>query len=126
MLRRPALWATLALCLVLGGCTPAARSAPPERGAERSSRAPAAQLAQLTSGQGAPVAQFLVEPDDGRAALEHAIGGAQRTIDLVVYLLSDRQIVAALKAAQSRGVRVRVMLEEHPYGEGPGNGAVAQ
>ncbi len=123
MLRRPALWAALALCLVLGGCTPAARSALPEGGAERSSRAPAAQL---TSVQGAAVAQLLVEPDDGRAALERAIAGAQRTVDLVVYLLSDRQIIAALKAAQSRGVRVRVMLEEHPYGEGPGNGAVAR
>jgi phosphatidylserine/phosphatidylglycerophosphate/cardiolipin synthase-like enzyme len=123
MLRRLALWAALALWLVLGGCTPAARSAPPERGAERSSRAPAAPLPSV---QGAPVAQILVEPDDGRAAIVGAISGAQRTVDLVVYLLSDRQIIAALKAAQARGLRVRVMLEEHPYGEGPGNGAVAQ
>jgi phosphatidylserine/phosphatidylglycerophosphate/cardiolipin synthase-like enzyme len=72
------------------------------------------------------VAGLLVEPDEGRDAIERAINGAQRSVDLVVYLLSDRQTVAALKAVQGRGVQVRVMLEEHPYGGGPGNGAVAQ
>jgi cardiolipin synthase len=122
--------------LAVVGCTSTPRQPAPEptptvrpartgheRGAERPSRSNAAAHAPV---QGEPAAGLLVESDEGRAALDQAINGAQRTVDLVVYLLSDRQTIAALKAAQARGVRVRVMLEEHPYGGGPGNGAVAQ
>jgi len=43
-----------------------------------------------------------------------------------MYLLSDRDVNRALEEAQRRGVRVRVMLEEHPYGSGPGNGSIHQ
>ncbi len=43
-----------------------------------------------------------------------------------MYLLSDRSIVAALESAAKRGVHVRVMFEEHPYGNGPGNGSYFQ
>ena len=42
-----------------------------------------------------------------------------------MYLLSDRDVVSALEASRTRGVRVRVMLEENPYGTGPGNQAVS-
>ena len=43
-----------------------------------------------------------------------------------MYLFSDRPIEAALEAAINRGVRVRVMFEEHPFGSGPGNAAYFQ
>jgi phosphatidylserine/phosphatidylglycerophosphate/cardiolipin synthase-like enzyme len=43
-----------------------------------------------------------------------------------MYLLSDRDVETALEGARRRGVRVRVMLEEHPYGTGPGNGTAAE
>ncbi|HLH25796.1 MAG TPA: phospholipase D-like domain-containing protein [Chloroflexota bacterium] len=134
-------WLALGLALVVAlgtaGCsggspqpapapTPTVRPARTgqERGAERPSRASASSRSRRVQGESVP--GLLVEPDEGRTAIERAINGAQQSVDLVIYLLSDRQTIAALKAAQARGVRVRVMLEEHPYGGGPGNGAVAQ
>lgn len=66
-----------------------------------------------------------IEPDDGVRPVLQFIGAARQTLDVAVYLLSDREIMAALQAAVGRGVRVRVLMEEHPYGTGPGNGTAA-
>lgn len=63
-----------------------------------------------------------IEPDDGRKPVLDELSNAKRSITLEVYLLSDRQIIDALKQAQGRGVKVQVMLEQHPYG-GAGNTA---
>lgn len=52
-----------------------------------------------------------------------ALESAKQSIDLVVYLLSDDRVVAALRRAKERGVAVRVLLEEHPYGGSAGNRA---
>lgn len=66
-----------------------------------------------------PVATgVFVQPDDGRDPVLEEFTRAGCTIDLSVYLLSDDEIIAALEAAADRGVRVRVMLEEHPFGGG--------
>ena len=67
--------------------------------------------------------KLFVEPDDGNGPVVSAIGGAKSTVEMKMYLISEREVVDALKAAQARGVKVRVMLEEHPYGEGVGNDA---
>jgi cardiolipin synthase len=64
---------------------------------------------------------LFVEPDDGSGPVLEAIRGAQRSLDVVTYLLTDRSIIDALIAANRRGVVVRVMLERDPYGSGPGN-----
>jgi cardiolipin synthase A/B len=66
---------------------------------------------------------LFIEPDDGAEPVLEAIRGARRSLDLVVYLLSDRSVIEELIAAHRRGVAVRVMLEKDPYGSGPGNGA---
>lgn len=58
------------------------------------------------------------EPQDGRQPLLSAIGKANREILVEVYLLSDKQILQALESANDRGVAVRVLLEEHPFGGG--------
>lgn len=50
-----------------------------------------------------------------------ALNGAQKSIRMEMYLLSDREIIDALKAARGRGVEVRVLLEAQPSGGGPGN-----
>jgi cardiolipin synthase len=62
------------------------------------------------------VVGIFVEPDDGRAPILTELAAAERTIDLAVYLLSDQEIINALIDAEARGVRVRVILEEHPFG----------
>lgn len=44
------------------------------------------------------------------------IVAARATITLEVYLLSDEETIAALETARRRGVEVRVILEEQPFG----------
>lgn len=63
---------------------------------------------------------LFVEPDDGRAPVLDEIEAARASITLEVYLLSDEETIAALERARRRGVAVRVILEEDPFG-GAGN-----
>lgn len=62
------------------------------------------------------VVGLIVEPDDGRLPVLAEIEAARSSIDVMIYLLTDRQIVDALIAAEGRGVVVRVILEQYPYG----------
>lgn len=64
----------------------------------------------------APVVGLFVQPDDGRAPLLDELGAARATIDLAIYLLSDDETIQALETAVDRGLPVRVLLEEHPFG----------
>jgi len=57
---------------------------------------------------------LFIQPDDGRAPVLDAFNNARARIDLMIYLLSDRDVITALKNAALRGVAVRVLLEQHP------------
>lgn len=57
---------------------------------------------------------LFIQPDDGRAPVLDAFNNARTRIDLMIYLLSDRDTITALKNAVFRGVAVRVLLEQHP------------
>lgn len=72
----------------------------------------------------APVTGIFIEPGDGRAPLLDEITAARESIDLEIYIVTDEVILAALEEAQRRGVRVRVILEEHPFGGGGGQGEI--
>jgi phosphatidylserine/phosphatidylglycerophosphate/cardiolipin synthase-like enzyme len=65
---------------------------------------------------GAGVVGVFIEPDDGRQPILDELAAARHSIDLQVYLLSDNDIITALIDADRRGVRVRVIMEEHPFG----------
>lgn len=58
---------------------------------------------------------LIVEPDDGIAPILSRIDGAQKSIDLVIYTLSDTAVVEALGKATARGVQVRVLLNGGYY-----------
>jgi phosphatidylserine/phosphatidylglycerophosphate/cardiolipin synthase-like enzyme len=58
---------------------------------------------------------IFVEADDGRAPVLNAIAGAQKTITLTIYQLDDPEIVAALAAAQNRGVSVRIIYNNASF-----------
>jgi len=58
------------------------------------------------------------QPDSGHEPILTAIQSAKREILVEVYLLSDKQVISALEDAKSRGVDVKVMIEEHPFGGG--------
>jgi hypothetical protein len=71
-----------------------------------------------------PVTGVFIEPGDGRAPILDEMQGARHSIDLEVYLVSDDEILRSLEEAPRRGVAVRVILEEHPFGGGGGQEAV--
>jgi phosphatidylserine/phosphatidylglycerophosphate/cardiolipin synthase-like enzyme len=73
----------------------------------------AGQPAVIPSPSGDRVVQVLTtRPGEGiRAAALAAIAAAQHTIDIEMFVLSDRLVVEALVAAAGRGVHLRVLLD---------------
>ena len=65
-----------------------------------------------------------IEPGDGRAPLLDEIEAARQSIDLEVYIITDEIILDSLEDARRRGIDVRVILEEHPFGGSGGQDAV--
>ena len=63
-----------------------------------------------------PFLTLFVEPEAGEAPVLEALNGAQKSICLKVYLLTNPHIIEALKGAVQRGVSVRMILELNPYG----------
>ena len=62
------------------------------------------------------VTGVFVEPGDGRAPILDEIDAATSSIDLEIYIVTDNAILQALEEAAQRGVNVRVILEQHPFG----------
>lgn len=58
------------------------------------------------------------EPIDGKDPILSAINSSAKEIDMEMYLLSDKDVIAGLISSCQRGVVVRIMLEEHPFGGG--------
>ena len=69
-------------------------------------------------GSGVQSVRIFVEPDAGDHIITSAIIGAQKSVWVEMYLLSDRNVIRALEEAAHKGIDVRVMLEMHPYGGG--------
>jgi phosphatidylserine/phosphatidylglycerophosphate/cardiolipin synthase-like enzyme len=82
---------------------------------------PGALPAAPLSGVNAAPFTALVQPDAGSQSIVGLLNSAQKTIRMVMYVLTDREIVDALKAARGRGVDVRVILEAQPTESGAAN-----
>lgn len=67
-----------------------------------------------------------VLPDDGRDPVLHEIDRARCTIDITTYLISDDTTIDALRRAEDRGVRVRLIHEAAPFGGGVGLVEIAE
>lgn len=67
-----------------------------------------------TCGEIAP--GLYVEPMAGAGPVVSVIAAARQSVDLNVYYLSSRPILDALRDAVRRGVHVRVILDQKPYG----------
>src|SRR5215211_7073617 len=81
--------------------------------------APGGTTSQTNSATLAVTGVF-IEPGDGRAPILDEIQATQRSIDLEIYIITDDAILQALEEAQRRGIAVRVILEEQPFGGGCG------
>ncbi|NWJ46131.1 MAG: hypothetical protein HXX08_09655 [Chloroflexi bacterium] len=82
------------------------------------------RLATLDTASNTKIAThtLFTEPDDGEKVILNALDTAQSSIDLKMYLLISQDIINHLiQAAKRPSVKVRVMLEQHPYGGGTGN-----
>jgi len=60
-----------------------------------------------------------IEPQAGVQPILTVIQDARSQLDLNVYYLSSKRILEALQDARTRGVAVRVILDEKPYGMRP-------
>lgn len=78
---------------------------------QRGSEPTAASFAQTDGAIG-----IYVLPDDGRDPILSEIAAAETSVTLQIYLLGDAAIIDALADAVDRGLAVRVLLEEHPFG----------
>lgn len=126
MLRRcAALLLMFTLCLAGCGTATAPNSGfSTSGGATSGSGAPTSPMATCSSGGCASAAngvlgvQIFVEPSAGETPVTQLIRGAQKSVWVEVYLLTDRTVTYALEDAAQRGVDVRVLLEPNPYGSG--------
>lgn len=112
--------------LLLSGLAVLRRSSGDGVGADDATRRSSATSATLAPPTGDGFVHLSVQPEDGRGPILEEIAGARRTITLQVYLLSDEETIAGLTAAARRGVAVRVLLEEDPFGGAGGEEAVFQ
>lgn len=78
------------------------------------------------AGASSHVVAVWTEPQAGYGFIDSAISAAHRRIDLSMYELTDPAIVAALIAAERRGVAVRVVLDKAYSGGYENQGAYAQ
>jgi cardiolipin synthase len=60
-----------------------------------------------------PADTLFVEPDAGMGPLDTFLGSARRSLDLSMYELADPRAESILVADAARGVRVRVVLDQH-------------
>lgn len=67
-----------------------------------------------------------VLPEAGDRPILRALGDARRSIELEVYLLTHSRFLDELKSARGRDVRVRVLLEQRPFGEASNEAAFAR
>lgn len=62
---------------------------------------------------------LFIEPYAGITPLIRFIKEARRDLDINAYLITDRKVFVALRAAVNRGVLVRVLVARRPYGGRP-------
>lgn len=60
--------------------------------------------------------ELVIIPETQEEAILDFINTARETVDLQIYLLTNKEIIAALEEAEKRGVEVRILLEHNPYG----------
>jgi cardiolipin synthase len=107
-------WLVILAMLFAGGCgaKSAASSDPPT-----ALPIAASGTTGHTLGNGVNGVSVYVEPHGGTRWLTKPIRAAEHTLDLTMYLLTNKTIIRALEYANAKGVRVRVILEQHPYGD---------
>ena len=100
-----------------GGTTPTS-GATATPGSSTGTNTPTAVACTSHCGVGLQNGTLYTEPAAGDAPEVQAINGAQKSVELEIYLLTETNVIHALENAANRGVNVQVMLEPHPVGSG--------
>ncbi len=61
--------------------------------------------------------RLIITPRDGHDPFITAIDSAKKKVELIMFHLSDRVVIESLKSAQTRGVDVRVILDQNIAGK---------
>lgn len=61
--------------------------------------------------------QIFVLPEDNNVVLNF-LEKATKSIDITIYLLSDRKVIEKLKKLNKNGISIRILLERKPFGGG--------
>jgi cardiolipin synthase len=88
--------------------------------------APTATPAPASPPPPTPASTLWRFPDAGASPILTELEGARSSIHMYMYLLSDTRAIEALQGAARRGVDVRIILEQEPFGGGAGNAQAAQ
>lgn len=118
--RRGTPWLFCALIVALIGAVTCASLLVGQSPLGRAGPSVAAMATVVSPAASEGVTGIFIQPGDGRRPILDEIEAATGSIDLEIYIISDDEILGALEAAQARGVAVRVLLEEHPFGGGGG------
>lgn len=70
--------------------------------------------------------ELVIQPEAGSDRLVQAIDGAEKSLRMKVYLVTEDSVVDALKRAAQRGIDTRVMIEPNPEGGGDTNRVAAE
>ncbi|GCE17370.1 phospholipase D-like domain-containing protein [Dictyobacter kobayashii] len=111
------LFLCLLLCLTLAGCTSQSVTIS-IGGTATQTNSNVTAISSSNAKSGAQGVKLYIEPDAGEQVITTAINGAQKSVWLEMYLLTDKKVINALENAAHRQLDVRVILETHPYGSG--------
>ena len=111
----------VALAFYLAGCRPWDRRPTPDASQTPGATQPASSTVPVMH---SPV-EVVIQPEAGSARLVQAIDGAEKSLRMKVYLVTEDDVVDALKRAAQRGVDTRVMIEPNPEGGGDTNRVAA-
>ena len=65
--------------------------------------------------------QIFVLPDSKEEPILNLLDKATNSIDITIYLLSDRKIIEKIKELKNKNINIRIILEKAPFGGGSGN-----
>ncbi len=65
--------------------------------------------------------QIFVLPDSKEEPILNLLDKATNSIDITIYLLSDRKIIEKIKELKKKNINIRIILEKTPFGGGSGN-----
>jgi cardiolipin synthase A/B len=111
-------WPVIIAMLLATGCGPAASSASTVSPIiVPSGMRGASGTTGVGLGNGVGGVSLVVEPQGDTRWITAPIKAAKHTLDLTMYLLTEKTIIHALEYAKAKGVTVRVILEHHPFGD---------